>query len=86
MVQVRDDRVSFTPDKERGLQVHLRLETKEGQAGKTKVTTQAMQSYSMTDWEDWKGYVTADDCLMEHRTGQVYTGEPQSAGAAGLTY
>lgn len=84
-MQVRDSKVSFTKDMQKGMLVHLVVSKKDGPAGtaadKTpaeKERVQSMQSYSMVDWQDWRDYLESADCLMQHRTGQMYTGERRS--------
>ena len=84
-VQVRDSKVAFTKDAEKGMLVHLvgnPKKDKGGQGGSAadkapadKERVQSMQSYSMLDWQDWRDYVEPADCLMQHRTGQAYAGE-----------
>lgn len=51
--------------------VHLH-KGKNGGADDSKERVQSMQSYGMEDWEDWKDYVAAEDCLMKHRTSDMY--------------
>lgn len=82
-VQVRDSKVSFTKDAEKGMLVHLVHSKKEakGDAAGTGASIdrlQSMQSYSMMDWQDWRTYLQQSDCLMQHRTGQMYTGDKAS--------
>ena len=84
-MQVRDEKVSLTRDAEKGMLVHLvpKLETK-GNAASKGDRLQSMQSYSMVDWQDWRTYLHQADCLMQHRTGQLYTGDPGSVHTASM--
>lgn len=70
-MQVRDSKVSFTPDAALGMLVHLH-KSKKGGSDDSKERVQSMQSYGMEDWKDWKGYVAPEDCLMKHRTSDMY--------------
>ena len=70
-MQVRDSKVSFTPDAALGMLVHLH-KGKKGGSDDSKERVQSMQSYGMEDWKDWKGYIAPEDCLMNHRTSDMY--------------
>lgn len=70
-MQVRDSKVSFTPDAALGMLVHLH-KGKKGGPDDSKERVQSMQSYGMEDWKDWKGYIAPEDCLMKHRTSDMY--------------
>lgn len=81
-LQVRDSKVSFTPDAALGMMVHLH-KPKKGGSDDSKERVQSMQSYGMQDWTDWKGYIAPEDCLMEHRTSNMYTSKYSSPGKQG---
>lgn len=70
-MQVRDSKVSFTPDAALGMLVHLH-NGKKGGSDESKERVQSMQSYGMDDWKDWKGFISPGDCLMKHRTSDMY--------------
>ena len=70
---MRDSKVSFTIDQEKGQGVLVHAhKAKQTTAPDEKERVQCMQSYGMEDWETWKEYVTPEACLMEHRTGSTY--------------
>lgn len=78
---VRDSKVSFTPDAALGMLVHLH-NGKKGGSDESKERVQSMQSYGMDDWKDWKGFISPGDCLMKHRTSDMYASQA-SAGPSG---
>lgn len=78
---VRDSKVSFTPDAALGMLVHLH-KGKKGGSDDSKERVQSMQSYGMEDWKDWKGFIAPADCLMKHRTSDMYASQA-SAGPSG---
>ncbi|KAA6419659.1 MAG: hypothetical protein FRX49_10383 [Trebouxia sp. A1-2] len=69
---VRDAKVSFVPDKELGMLVHAHNPKTDKGTDDSKERVQSMQSYGMDDWESWKDYIEPHQCLMEHRTGDIY--------------
>ena len=71
LTQVRDSKVSFTPDAALGMLVRLH-KGKKGGSDDSKERVQSMQSYGMEDWKDWKSYIAPEDCLMKHRTSDMY--------------
>ena len=71
-MQVRDAKVSFVPDKELGMLVHAHNPKTDKGGDDSKERVQSMQSYGMDDWESWKEYIEPHQCLMEHRTGDMY--------------
>ena len=70
---MRDSKVSFTLDAALGMLVHLHKAKKGGDDAKERV--QSMQSYGMQDWNEWKGFVAPEACLMEHRVRDADAGE-----------
>ena len=72
VMQVRDSKVSFVPDKELGMLVHAHNPKTDKGTDDAKERVQSMQSYGMDDWESWKDYIEPHQCLMEHRTGDMY--------------
>jgi len=75
VMQVRDAKVSFVPDKELGMLVHAHNPKTDKGGDNSKERVQSMQSYGMDDWESWKDYIEPHQCLMEHRTGDMYNSQ-----------
>ena len=71
--------MSFKPDAALGKMVHLHKPNKGG-SDDSRERVQSMQSYGMQDWTDWKEHIAPEDCLMEHRTSNMYNSKYSRCG------